>query len=90
MESVKVRIKGSVVTNRFGALSTGDVIATDEAYAKHLVDAGAAEYERRAEQPAPAETPPAQEPDADEDTEDEEIPGGSRPVPQPSRRRKAE
>ena len=56
MESVKLRIKGSIVTNRFGALSDGDIIKTDEAYAKHLVDMGAAEYEGAPKQATPAPT----------------------------------
>lgn len=42
---VKVRIKGTVITDRYGAMGTGDILATDEAYAKHLVvDCMAAEY----------------------------------------------
>lgn len=45
MELVRVRIKGSVVSERYGALKSGDIVTTDAAYAKHLVhDCGAGEY----------------------------------------------
>lgn len=45
MELVQVRILGQAITARYGTLSTGDIINTDAAYAKHLVDdAKAAEY----------------------------------------------
>lgn len=44
-ELVQVRIKGTVVTHRYGTLSSGDVLRTDAAFAKHLVeDCSAAEY----------------------------------------------
>lgn len=44
-ELVQVKIKGTVVTSRYGALSTGDLLRTDAAFAKHLVEeCGAAEY----------------------------------------------
>jgi hypothetical protein len=42
---VKVKIKGTVITAQYGALSSGDILVTSEAFAKHLVDdCGAAEY----------------------------------------------
>lgn len=45
MELVQVRIKGIVVTQRYGALSHGDILRTDAAYAQHLVEeCHAAEY----------------------------------------------
>jgi hypothetical protein len=45
MEQVQVKITGMVMTHRYGTLSTGDILRTDAAYAKHLVeDCSAAEY----------------------------------------------
>lgn len=45
MELVQVRIKGMVVTAQYGSLSSGDVLRTTPAFAKHLVeDCAAAEY----------------------------------------------
>lgn len=45
MEIVQVEITGLVMTNRYGTLNTGDVLRTDPAFAKHLVeDCGAARY----------------------------------------------
>ncbi len=42
---VKVKIKGTVITQQYGALSDGDILTTSEAFAKHLVDdCNAAEY----------------------------------------------
>lgn len=42
---VQVRIKGTVVTQRYGTLSSGDILRTDAEFAKHLVDdCAAAEY----------------------------------------------
>lgn len=42
---VKVKILGSVVTQQYGTLKTGDILATSEEFAKHLVDdCNAAEY----------------------------------------------
>lgn len=44
-EQVKVKITGQAITARYGTLSTGDLLTTDAAFAKHLVDdCGAAEY----------------------------------------------
>jgi hypothetical protein len=44
-ELVQVRIKGTVVTQRYGTLSSGDILRTDAEFAKHLVDdCAAAEY----------------------------------------------
>lgn len=44
-ELVTVKIKGIVSTVRYGTLESGDVLRTDAAFAKHLVeDCGAAEY----------------------------------------------
>lgn len=44
-ELVQVKIKGIVVTSRYGALSTGDLLRTNAEFAKHLVEeCGAAEY----------------------------------------------
>ena len=44
-EQVKIKITGQAITARYGTLSTGDLLTTDAAFAKHLVDeCGAAEY----------------------------------------------
>jgi len=60
MEQVEVEILGQVITHQYGVLNTGDVLRTDAAFAKHLVDdCGAAKY-RAAPAAAAAEvTPPA-------------------------------
>lgn len=45
MDLVQVKIRTTVITHRYGTLSTGDILRTDAAYAKHLVeDCGAADY----------------------------------------------
>lgn len=45
MDQVQVKIKGMVITAKYGTLNTGDVLRTDAAFAKHLVDdCNAAEY----------------------------------------------
>lgn len=45
MELVRVKITGLVITNRYGTLSAGDILRTDAAFAKHLVeDCRAAEF----------------------------------------------
>lgn len=45
MKQVKVKIRGIVATQRYGTLETGDILTTDEAFAKHLVEeCGAGEY----------------------------------------------
>lgn len=44
-ELVSVKIKGIVATVRYGTLESGDILRTDAAFAKHLVeDCCAAEY----------------------------------------------
>lgn len=44
-DQIQVEITGMVITNRYGALSSGTVLRTDAAFAKHLVeDCGAAKY----------------------------------------------
>lgn len=44
-ELVSVKIKGIVSTVRYGTLESGDIIRTDAAFAKHLVEeCCAAEY----------------------------------------------
>jgi hypothetical protein len=35
---VSVKIKGTVATQRYGTLVSGDILRTDAAYAKHLVE----------------------------------------------------
>ena len=60
MELVTVKIKGLVTTSRYGALSTGDLLRTDAAFAKHLVeDCAAADYVNKPD--AVPETPAAPE-----------------------------
>ena len=45
MDIVEVRIRTTTVTARYGSLSTDDVLRTDAAFARHLVeDCAAAEY----------------------------------------------
>ena len=45
MEQVQVKITGMAITQRYGTLSTGTILRTDAAFAKHLVeDCNAAEY----------------------------------------------
>jgi hypothetical protein len=38
MELVQVKIKGSIVTSQYGALSGGDILRTSPAFAKHLIE----------------------------------------------------
>jgi hypothetical protein len=59
MNLVSLKIRGTVVTSRYGVLSSGDVLRTDAEYARHLVDeCKAAEYAEAT--PAEAEAAPAQ------------------------------
>lgn len=45
MDIIEVEITGQVITARYGTLKCGDVVRTDLAYAKHLVeDCAAAKY----------------------------------------------
>lgn len=42
---VKIKIKATVTTAQYGTLSSGDILTTNEAFAKHLVEeCAAAEY----------------------------------------------
>lgn len=53
MNLVELRIKRTLDTSRYGALSSGDILRTDAAYARHLVDdLAAAVYSQK-----PAVTP---------------------------------
>jgi hypothetical protein len=60
MELVQVELITTAVTARYGTLTTGDVLRTDAAFAKHLVeDCGAAKYvtaPKEAEAPATKST----------------------------------
>jgi hypothetical protein len=38
MELVSVKIRGTVVSARYGTLTAGDILRTDADYARHLVD----------------------------------------------------
>jgi hypothetical protein len=52
-DTVRVKIKGTVVTSRYGTLSSGDILHTDAAYAAHLVDeCNAAVYIDAVQEPA--------------------------------------
>lgn len=45
MEHVEVEITGMAMTNRYGTLTTGAILRTDSAFAKHLVEeCGCAKY----------------------------------------------
>ena len=45
MNQVEVEILGQVITAQHGTLKTGDILRTDPAFAKHLVeDCAAAKY----------------------------------------------
>ena len=47
-----VKIKGTVITSQYGALSDGTLLRTSDAFAKHLVEeAFAAEYVTNTEKP---------------------------------------
>lgn len=37
-EQVRVKIRGIVVTSRYGTLTTGQILITDAEYARHLVE----------------------------------------------------
>lgn len=61
MELVTIRIKGLCNTSRYGALSSGDLLRTDAAFARHLVeDIAAAEYVKQ--KPVPPAKRPARKP----------------------------
>lgn len=53
MELIEVEITSQAITAQYGTLMAGDVLRTDAAFAKHLVDdCGAAKYRTAPEQPA--------------------------------------
>ena len=57
MNQVEVEILGQVITAQHGTLKTGDILRTDPAFAKHLVeDCSAAKYVN-APEPVPAPEP---------------------------------
>ena len=63
MNHVTLTIRGTVITSRYGVLSSGDVLRTDADYARHLVeDCKAAEYAdaKRAAEDEPKAAPQAQ------------------------------
>lgn len=58
MNLVSITIRGTVITSRYGVLSSGDVLRTDADYARHLVEeCKAADY--AAAKPAAADEPKA-------------------------------
>lgn len=62
MELVEVEIIGQAITARYGTLNTGDVLRTDAAFAKHLVeDCAAAKYSKALASEPPI-APPAEQP----------------------------
>lgn len=98
MEQVEVEITGMVITQRYGTLNTGDILRTDAAFAKHLVEeACGAKYTKA--KPAPTgETPAARstraartpankkapEPDNKQATESDPQPEPETPPAQPA------
>jgi hypothetical protein len=71
----EVEILGIVVTHQYGTLNTGDVLRTDPAFARHLVeDCGAAKYRAQSEE---ASAEPAA------DTAAEVAPSLAKPVRKP-------
>ena len=60
---VEVEILGQIITSQYGTLNTGDILRTNEAFAKHLVDdCSAAKYCSKVEQKAGEPEAPADEP----------------------------
>ena len=60
---VEVEILGQVITSQYGTLNTGDILRTNEAFAKHLVDdCAAAKYCNKVEQKAGEPDTQADEP----------------------------
>lgn len=75
MELIEVEITGQAITSRYGTLNTGDILRTDAAFARHLVeDCIAAKYtsrpvvatdpektitRKKRDKPAPQETAPS-------------------------------
>lgn len=68
MEQVEVEITGMVITQRYGTLNTGDILRTDAAFAKHLVeDAQGARYTKPKAPPAKEKTTKESKPGAQKD-----------------------
>ena len=100
MKQVKVNIRGIVATQRYGTLETGDILTTDEAFAKHLVEeCGAGEYvaekatvaadqpaKPKSKKPAAAKAPVAEEVTAAKATEETaaQVDQGDSPHPSPA------
>lgn len=58
-DQVEVKITGLAITARYGTLSTGTILRTDAAFARHLVEeCQAAEYVQPAEAPVTARPAP--------------------------------
>jgi hypothetical protein len=60
---VKVKIKATVITAQYGTLQSGDILTTNEFFAKHLVDdCAAADYltNEKTEQKSVASQPASQ------------------------------
>ncbi|MFB9242366.1 hypothetical protein IV454_16360 [Massilia antarctica] len=58
MELVEVEILGMTITQQYGTLTTGDVLRTSPAFARHLVEhCGAAKYRCSAAPVVAPETP---------------------------------
>ena len=63
MELIQLRITRTVVTPRYGAMAPGDLLRTDAAFARHLVeDCAAAKYIHHAAQPTRPAPQPTQAP----------------------------
>lgn len=63
MELTHLRITRTVVTPRYGSMAPGDLLRTDAAFARHLVeDCAAAQYIHHAANHTPAAQDPPQAP----------------------------
>ena len=59
METVEVEMIGQAITAQYGTLNTGDILRTNAAFAKHLVeDCSAAKYRGADKSAAPASVNP--------------------------------
>ena len=89
MEQVEVEITGMVITQRYGTLNTGDILRTDAAFAKHLVEeACGAKYTKA--KPAPTgETPATRTPRAARSTRAARTPANKK-APEPDNKQATE
>lgn len=84
MEQVEVEILGQVITAQHGTLSTGHILRTSAAFAKHLVeDCAAAKYRTAQSAPKvkPAKAPPKAEKVKEPEKKPEEAAAGEAEAP---------